>query len=128
MAAAVRRHLRTLDRKRDVTVTDEVTDDRGGGGYASSRSPDQDRAVEFYTEKLGLDKRVELSVGPGFRCLGVAQPDAATTIALCPSSPGVSVDGKHAGISLQTDDVDAYHAKLKAQGVDVDAEIDRFGE
>jgi catechol 2,3-dioxygenase-like lactoylglutathione lyase family enzyme len=31
---------------------------------------DQDRAVEFYTEKLGLEKRVELRFGPGFRAQG----------------------------------------------------------
>lgn len=89
---------------------------------------DQDHAVEFYTEKLGLEKRVELSFGPGFRWIEVAPSGAATTIALCPPGPGVTPGGKQTGISLQTDDVDGYHAELKAQGVDVDAEIGRFGE
>jgi hypothetical protein len=32
------------------------------------------------------------------------------------------------GISLQTDDIDAYHAQLKDRGVDVDAEVSRFGD
>ena len=32
------------------------------------------------------------------------------------------------GISLQTGDIDAYHAQLKDRGVDVDAEVGRFGD
>lgn len=89
---------------------------------------DQDGAVEFYTEKLGLEKRVELSFGPDFRWIEVAPSGADTSIALCPPGPGVTPGGKQTGISLQTADVDAYHAELKARGVDVDAEIGRFGE
>ena len=89
---------------------------------------DQDRAVEFYTRKLGLKKRLELSFGPRFRWIEVAPVDADTSIALCPPGPGVTAGGKQTGISLQTDDADAYHAELKARGVDVDAEVGRFGE
>ncbi len=89
---------------------------------------DQDRAVEFYTGKLGLEKRFESSFGPGFRWIEVAPAGADTTIALCPPGPGVTAGGKQTGISLQTDDVDAYHEELKGHGVDVDAEIGRFGE
>src|SRR5919201_375691 len=87
---------------------------------------DQDRAVEFYTEKLGMEKRVELSFGPGFRWIEVAPAGADTSIALCPPGPGVTAGGKQTGISLQTDDADAYHAELKARGVDVDAEVARY--
>jgi predicted enzyme related to lactoylglutathione lyase len=89
---------------------------------------DQDRAVEFYIEKLGLEKRVELPFGPDFRWIEVAPAEADTAIALCPPGPGVTPGGKQTGISLQTDDVDAYHAELKARGVDVDAEVGRFGD
>jgi predicted enzyme related to lactoylglutathione lyase len=88
----------------------------------------RDRAVEFYTEKLGMEKRVELPFGPGFRWIEVAPGGADTSIALCPPGPGVTAGGKHTGISLQTDDADAYHAELKARGVDVDAEVGRFGD
>ncbi len=89
---------------------------------------DQDRAVEFYTKKLGLEKRVELPFGADFRWIEVAPPGADTSIALCPPGPGLSPGGKQTGISLQSDDVDAYHAELKARGVDVDAEVGRFGD
>jgi predicted enzyme related to lactoylglutathione lyase len=40
----------------------------------------------------------------------------------------VTAGGKDTGTSLQTDDIDAYHAQLKARGVDVDAEVSRFGD
>jgi catechol 2,3-dioxygenase-like lactoylglutathione lyase family enzyme len=89
---------------------------------------DQDRALEFYTESLGLEKRVELPFGPDFRWIEVAPSGADTSIALCPPGPGVTPGGKQTGISLQVEDADAYHAELQARGVDVDEEVGRFGE
>ena len=89
---------------------------------------DQDRAVEFYTEKLGLEKRRELPFGPDFRWIEIAPSGADTSIALCPPGPGVTPGAKQTGIALQVADVDAYHAELKARGVDVDEEVARFGD
>jgi hypothetical protein len=40
----------------------------------------------------------------------------------------VTAGGKDTDISLQTDDVDAYHSQLKERGVNVDAEVSRFGD
>jgi predicted enzyme related to lactoylglutathione lyase len=40
----------------------------------------------------------------------------------------VTAGGKDTGISLETGDADAFHARLKDRGVDVDAEVSRFGE
>ena len=89
---------------------------------------DQDRAVEFYTETLGLETRLDVPFGDGNRWIEVAPPGADTPIAICPPGPDVTAGGKDTGISLQTDDVDAYHAQLKDRGVDVDAEVSRFGD
>src|ERR1700680_2379653 len=89
---------------------------------------DQDRALKFYTELLGLDNRVDLLFGPATRWIEVAPPGADTPIAICPPGPNMTPGGKDTGISLQTDDIDAYHAQLKDRGVDVDAEISRFGD
>jgi predicted enzyme related to lactoylglutathione lyase len=89
---------------------------------------DQDRALEFYTEALGLEKRVDLPFGDGNRWIEVAPSGADTPIAICPPGPNVTAGGKDTGISLQTDDIDAYHAQLKERGVDVDAEVSRFGD
>jgi predicted enzyme related to lactoylglutathione lyase len=89
---------------------------------------DQDRAVQFYTDVLGLEKRVDVPFGDGNRWIEVAPSGADTPIAICPPGPSVAPGGKDTGISLQTDDIDAYHAQLKNRDVDVDAEVSRFGE
>lgn len=89
---------------------------------------DQDRALQFYTEALGLEKRADVSFGDGNRWIEVAPSGADTPIAICPPGPTATSGGKDTGISLQTDDIDAYHAQLKDRGVDVDAEVSRFGD
>ncbi len=89
---------------------------------------DQDRALQFYTESLGLEKRVDVPFGDGERWIEVAPPGADTPIAICPPGPAATTGDKDTGISLQTDDIDAYHAQLKDRGVDVDAAVSRFGD
>ena len=39
---------------------------------------DQDRAIEFYVEKLGLEKRTDVPFGNGYRWVEVAPGDAVT--------------------------------------------------
>jgi predicted enzyme related to lactoylglutathione lyase len=88
---------------------------------------DQDRALRFYTEALGLEKRADVPIGDGNRWIEVAPPGGDTPIAICPPGPDVTAGGKETGISLQTDDIEGYHEQLKNRGVDVDAEVSRFG-
>ena len=89
---------------------------------------DQDRQLEFYVDKLGLEKRVDIPFGDKYRWVEVAAGDADTTIALAPPPPeGTSTGNRETGISFYSDDVDGYHAELKANGVDVDAEVSRMG-
>jgi predicted enzyme related to lactoylglutathione lyase len=87
---------------------------------------DQDRALAFYTEVVGFEKKVELSFGGGLRWIEVAAPASTTSIAICPPGPGVTPGGKETGISLHTDDVEAFHSRLRAAGADVDDEIGRY--
>jgi predicted enzyme related to lactoylglutathione lyase len=89
---------------------------------------DQDRALEFYTETLGLEKRIDVPMGDAGRWIEVAPSGADTPIAICPPGPSGSAGGKETGITLQTDDIDGYHAQLKERGVDVDAEVSRYGD
>jgi predicted enzyme related to lactoylglutathione lyase len=89
---------------------------------------DQEGALEFYGDTLGLEKRVDMPFGPGQRWIEVAPKGADTPIAICPPGHGVTAGGKQTGISLQTSDADALHAHLKDQGVDVDAEVMRMGD
>ena len=89
---------------------------------------DQDRMIEFYTDKLGLTKRVDIPFGNGYRWVEVGPDDAETTIALAPPPEGKPTGGVETGISLHTADVDGYHAELRDSGVDVDAEVSRMGD
>lgn len=89
---------------------------------------EQDRAIEFYVESLGLEKRLDLPFGGKYRWVEVAPAGAESTIALAPPPPGGSSGNRETGISLYTEDVDTYHAELKAGGVDVDPEVSRMGD
>jgi catechol 2,3-dioxygenase-like lactoylglutathione lyase family enzyme len=87
---------------------------------------DQDRALDFYVGKLGFEKRMDASFGPGMRWIEVAPTGAATTIALAPPSPG-QTPGVDTGIRLTTGDAAADHADMLARGVDADPELLRMG-
>jgi len=89
---------------------------------------DQERAIEFYVETLGFEKHTDIPFGNGYRWVEVAPGDAVTTIALAPPPDGKATGNVDTGIGLQSDDIDAYHAELKAAGVDVDEEISRMGD
>lgn len=87
---------------------------------------DQDRAIEFYVDKLGFEKRSDTPFGNGDRWVEVAPPGGATSLALCLAREGESV-GIEGRVGFATEDVDADHASLKAQGVDVDEAVMRMG-
>src|SRR5262245_34754609 len=89
---------------------------------------DTDRALDFYVGQLGFEKVVDVPMGPDMRWVEVALAGHETTIALAPPPPGQEAGGSQTGIILDTSDVDADHAALKDAGVDVDAEISRYGD
>jgi catechol 2,3-dioxygenase-like lactoylglutathione lyase family enzyme len=88
---------------------------------------DQDRALEFYLDKLGFEKRSDTPFGKGDRWVEVAPPGAATTLALMPPREGEAT-GIATRVAFSTSDIDADHAGLQARGVDVDAEVMRMGD
>ena len=88
---------------------------------------DTDRALDFYTGTLGFEKVVDEPMGPDMRWVEVSVAGTKTTIALAPPPSGQESGNKQTGICLDTSDVDADHAALKAAGVDVDDEVTRFG-
>jgi catechol 2,3-dioxygenase-like lactoylglutathione lyase family enzyme len=89
---------------------------------------DTDRAIDFYVDKLGFEKVVDVPMGPNQRWVEVAIAGAPTTIALAPPPEGQSAGGAQTGIILDTTDVDADHSALKAAGVDVDEQVTRYGD
>ena len=88
---------------------------------------DQDRAVDFYVDKLGFEKRTDVPFGGDYRWIEVYPPNGTAGIALAPPRPGEPVTPRDTGIALVTDDIDMTHSELKAAGVDIDDEVSRMG-
>ncbi len=98
-------------------------------GTITVQVTDQDKALEFYTQKLGFEKRADMPMGPGQRWIEVAPPGAHTRILLykaTPEMPGASsyeaakaAIGKMTGMVLEVDDIVATFARLKANGVPI---------
>jgi lactoylglutathione lyase len=80
---------------------------------------DQDRALTFYVDVLGLETRLDVPMGGGRRWIEVAPAGASTSIALVVAHEGVPA-GVETGIRLTTQHVDANHAALRERGVDAD--------
>jgi len=95
---------------------------------------DQDRALEFYTEVLGLEKTADMNFGP-MRWLTVRVPGDAKEILLEQPGPPAHDEAtaaqvrdlvtKGAGggwLAFTTDDVQAMFAKVEAAGVEITQE------
>jgi catechol 2,3-dioxygenase-like lactoylglutathione lyase family enzyme len=87
---------------------------------------DQDKAIEFYVEKLGFEKRTDVPFGDGNRWVEVAPAGAATTVALVQPMEGQET-GIESRVAFESTDIEADHATLRERGVDVDAEVMRMG-
>jgi catechol 2,3-dioxygenase-like lactoylglutathione lyase family enzyme len=88
---------------------------------------DQDRALDFYVGKLGLEKSADTPFGNGDRWVEVTPQGGQTSLALVLPREGEEV-GISTRIAFTSEDVDADHADLRARGVDVDEEVMRMGE
>lgn len=86
----------------------------------------QDKAIDFYVEKLGFEKRADVPFGDANRWVEVAPAGAATTVALVQPMEGQET-GIEARVAFETTDIEADHATLGKRGVDVDAEVMRMG-
>lgn len=88
---------------------------------------DQDRAIAFFLDKLGFEKRADIPFGRGERWVEVGPSGAETTLALVPPREGEPI-GVDTRVAFSSDDVDADHADLRARGVDTDEEVMRMGD
>ncbi len=99
---------------------------------------DQDEALAFYTEKLGLELREDVTVPElgNFRWLSVGvpgQPDIAITLMAIPGPPVFDAETQDAiktlvakgvatGLFFATDDVQATYEELRDRGVEFQQE------
>jgi catechol 2,3-dioxygenase-like lactoylglutathione lyase family enzyme len=88
---------------------------------------DRDRAIEFYLDKLGFEKRADIPFGHDERWVEVAPPGATTTVALVAPREGEPT-GIETRVAFTTGDADADHEQLRARGVDVDETVMRMGD
>lgn len=78
----------------------------------------QDRALKFYTEKLGCKVLADVPFGNGARWIEVAWPDVETAFVLF-TPPGMSDRvGGFAMASISTDNIDATYQEFTAKGVE----------
>jgi catechol 2,3-dioxygenase-like lactoylglutathione lyase family enzyme len=95
---------------------------------------DQDEALEFYTEKLGMELRDDVTVAElgNFRWLTVGpvgQPDIAVVLMAIPGPPMIDAEtaaqlrtvmakGAAGGLFFSTDDIQATYEELRGKGVE----------
>jgi catechol 2,3-dioxygenase-like lactoylglutathione lyase family enzyme len=98
---------------------------------------DQDEALAFYTEKLGMELREDVTVPEmgNFRWLSVGVPgqDVAITLMAVPGPPvfdaetaeqirSVLAKGATGGLFFDTDDIQGSYEELKGRGVEFQQE------
>jgi lactoylglutathione lyase len=81
---------------------------------------DQDRALGFYVDTLGFEKRLDAPISPTIRWIEVAPPGAATSIALtADDGSGDQAAGADTGVRFTVPDAEAEHAAMRERGVAV---------
>jgi lactoylglutathione lyase len=82
---------------------------------------DQERALDFYVNKLGFEKREDAPFGldSTLRWIEVAPPGADSVLVLAKGYGGCEPGrlGKFAGVVLYADDIASTYDELKARGV-----------
>ena len=78
---------------------------------------DQDRALAFYTEKLGFEVATDAAFGPGRRWIELSIPGGETKITLFTPEGHEGRVGTFSGLVFATDDVEATYNELAAKGV-----------
>ena len=79
---------------------------------------DQDRAVDFYVNKLGFALVTDQPMGPGQRWIEIRPPKGDSGFALFTPPGQDNRVGTFTGISMECDDVLKTYDELKAKGVE----------
>jgi predicted enzyme related to lactoylglutathione lyase len=94
--------------------------------YASMLVSDQDRALDFYTNVLGFEQRVDAPTTDGPRFLAVGVKGQDFMLILWPGTPGQAqpVQGRiPASVTIETDDCRKAYEELKSRGVEFETEV-----
>ena len=86
--------------------------------FVSIPVADQDRALKFYTEKLGFKIVTDQAMGPGRRWIELRIGAQLTRIVLFTMDGEEARVGTQMNLSLTCDDVDATYRQLSQRGVE----------
>lgn len=78
---------------------------------------DQDRALTFYTEKLGFELAIDEPFNKDARWIELRPPQGQTRVVLLKARPGDARVGSLSNIVFTTDDVEKTYFDLKVKGV-----------
>lgn len=78
---------------------------------------DQNRALEFYTEKLGFEVAVDEPFNRDARWIELSLPQGQTRVVLLKARPGDARIGALSNIVFTTDDVEKTYLDMKVKGV-----------
>ena len=79
---------------------------------------DQDRALSFWTEKMGLKVATDQAMGPGRRWIELSIPGAETRLVLFTPDGQQDRIGTFFNGSFETADVEKAYEEMKARGVE----------
>ncbi|MGI4731823.1 MAG: VOC family protein [Janthinobacterium lividum] len=85
-------------------------------GVVSIPVADQDRALAFYTDVLGLHLLTDAAMAPGMRWLQLQPADGGASVALVTWFESMPPGGLQ-GLLFHVADIDAEHARMGAAGV-----------
>jgi len=94
--------------------------------YTAVFVTDQERALDFYTNVLGLEQRVDNPTPDGLRFLTVGIRGQDFQLVLWPGTPGKAqpTQGRiPATYTIETEDCRQAYAELKARGVEFETEV-----
>ena len=103
---------------------------------ASITVDDQQKALRFYTEKLGFQKKADIPMGPQYRWLTVTSPEGAEGVELALEPLGFEpskayqkalYEANIPATAFLTTDIEAEPARLKAAGVTLRGEVVDMG-
>ncbi len=85
---------------------------------------DQDKALDFYVNKLGFAPGTDATFGEGMRWLEVKPPEGELVVALCDGKAYGKEDlvGKNLGYCFYSNDVRGTCEELKGKGVQITEE------
>jgi catechol 2,3-dioxygenase-like lactoylglutathione lyase family enzyme len=97
--------------------------------YTTMLVSDQDRALDFYTNVLGFEPRVDNPTPDGLRFLTVGVDGQDFQLVLWPGTPGQAqpTQGRiPATCTIETDDLRKEYEALKSRGVKFETDVLEF--